>query len=54
MNFSAEIQNVFNTVNQPAPVANLSSPFLGQSLVSGGGLNALANRRVNVSLRFSF
>jgi hypothetical protein len=48
------LENVFNTVNQPAPVANLSSSFLGQTLVSGNGLNALANRRVNINLRFSF
>ena len=53
LNLSAEIQNVFNTVNTPPPVANLSSPFLGQSL-SPNGNNALANRRVNFSLRFSF
>jgi len=53
VNLSAEIQNVLNTVNTPAPVTNLSSPFLGQSL-AGGGNNALANRRVSFSLRFQF
>ncbi|HEY7334359.1 MAG TPA: carboxypeptidase regulatory-like domain-containing protein [Bryobacteraceae bacterium] len=53
VNLSAEIQNVLNTVNTPAPVTNLSSPFLGQSLAGTGG-NALSNRRVNLSLRFSF
>jgi hypothetical protein len=53
LNFSAEIQNVLNTVNTPPPVTNLSSPFLGQSL-AGGGNNAVANRRVSFSLRFQF
>src|SRR5262249_12443958 len=53
LNLSAEIQNVFNTVNTPAPVTNLSSPFIGQSL-AGGGANALANRRVRFSFRFQF
>jgi len=44
---------VLNTVNTPAPVTNLSSPFLGQSL-AGNGNNALANRRINFTLRFQF
>jgi hypothetical protein len=52
LNFSAEIQNLLNTVNTPAPVTNLSSPFLGQSLAGGG--NAVANRRISFSLRFQF
>jgi hypothetical protein len=52
VNFSAEIQNLLNTVNTPAPVTNLSSPFLGQSLA--GGNNAVANRRISFSLRFQF
>ena len=54
LNLNVQLENVFNTVNYPAPVANLSSPFLGQSLSSGNGLNALANRRINFNLRFSF
>ncbi|HLH44461.1 MAG TPA: carboxypeptidase regulatory-like domain-containing protein [Bryobacteraceae bacterium] len=54
LNLNIQLENVFNTVNQPAPVAVLTSPFLGQSLVGGNGLNALANRRVNINLRFSF
>ena len=52
VNLSAEIQNLLNTVNTPAPVTNLSSPFLGQSLAGGG--NAVANRRISFSLRFQF
>jgi hypothetical protein len=52
VNLSAEIQNLLNTVNTPAPVTNLSSPFLGQSLA--GGNNAVANRRISFSLRFQF
>jgi len=54
LNLNVQLENVFNTVNYPAPVSNLSSPFLGQSLSAGNGLNALANRRVNFNLRFSF
>jgi len=54
VNLNVQLENVFNTVNSPAPNAVLSSPFLGQTLVSGNGLNALANRRVNFNLRLSF
>jgi hypothetical protein len=52
LNLSAQVRNVLNTVNTPAPVTNLSSPFLGQSLANGN--NALANRRVDLTLRLSF
>ena len=54
MNLNVQFENVFNTVNKPAPVANLSSPYLGEILSTGNGLNALANRRINFNLRFSF
>jgi hypothetical protein len=53
INFNVEFQNVFNTVNKPAPVANLSSPFLGE-ILAGGSQNALWNRRVQMVMRFSF
>jgi Carboxypeptidase regulatory-like domain len=53
LNLNVEFQNLFNTVNKPAPVANLSSPLLGEILV-GGGQNALWNRRTQLTLRFSF
>ncbi|HEY6346939.1 MAG TPA: carboxypeptidase-like regulatory domain-containing protein [Bryobacteraceae bacterium] len=53
LNANVEFQNLLNTVNKPAPVANLSSPFLGE-ILAGGGQNALWNRRVQLVLRFSF
>jgi hypothetical protein len=53
INANIEFQNVFNTVNKPAPVANLSSPYLGE-ILAGAGQNALWNRRVQLSMRFSF
>jgi hypothetical protein len=48
---SIQVQNAINTVNPPAPNGNLSSTFFGQSL---GNANAVANRRVDLSLRFQF
>jgi hypothetical protein len=61
---SIMFHNLFNTVNQGAPVGSLNSPLFGQStsLAGGGGFgpgggggNAQAfNRRIDLSLRFSF
>jgi hypothetical protein len=61
---SLMFHNMFNTVNQGAPVGSLNSPLFGQSLSlagggfggpGGGGGGAQAfNRRIDLSLRFSF
>jgi hypothetical protein len=54
------IRNIFNTVNFSAPVGSLSSPNFGRSLGIGGGFGPFgggdgsANRRVDLSLLFSF
>lgn len=54
------IQNLFNTVNFNAPVSSLSSPSFGQIRSGGGsgfgffGGGGSANRRIDLSLRFSF
>ncbi len=57
------VQNLFNTVNFSNPVSSLSSPSFGQFRSSsgagsfgffGGGGGGSANRRVDLSLRFTF
>ncbi len=54
-----QVNNLFNRVNFAAPVGNISSNRFGQftSIVGsgfGGGGNGTANRRVDLTLRFSF
>lgn len=58
---SIMFHNMFNTVNQGPPVGSLNSPLFGQSLslASGGfggpgGAAQAFNRRIDLSLRFSF
>jgi hypothetical protein len=58
---SIMFHNLFNTVNQGIPVGSLNSPLFGQSLslASGGfggpgGAAQAFNRRIDLSLRFSF
>jgi hypothetical protein len=53
--------NMFNNVNQGAPVGSLISPEFGQAIslsgggFAGGGAAAQAfNRRIDLSVRFSF
>lgn len=53
------VQNIFNTVNFSNPVNVLTSPSFGQYRSTGGGFGFFggggsANRRVDLSLRFSF
>ena len=61
--FGVQISNLFNRVNFAAPVGNLSSNRFGQytSIVGGSfggfggfGGNGTANRRIDLSMRFSF
>jgi hypothetical protein len=61
LNLSMNIQNLFNHTNLGTPVGNLSSPFFGQSLNTGGGFGgggggnqAAGNRRIELQARFSF
>ncbi|HVO96601.1 MAG TPA: carboxypeptidase regulatory-like domain-containing protein [Bryobacteraceae bacterium] len=55
---SVMFHNLFNTVNEGIPVGSLNSPLFGQStsLASGGfgGGGQAFNRRIDMSLRFSF
>lgn len=59
--FSVQIQNIFNRTNLGNPIGNLSSPFFGQSISTGGGFGfggggdtSAGNRRVTLSARFNF
>jgi len=57
LTLSANARNLFNHTNPGAPISNLSSPEFGQSLSLGGGGfggGQTANRRIDLSLRFSF
>jgi hypothetical protein len=51
-----EARNLLNTVNLAAPVGNLLSPRLGQSVTLQGGefSSGAANRRLDLILHFSF
>lgn len=58
---SAQIRNLFNTVNGGSPVGNLRSSFFGQSVGlaggfgrGGGGSQTAGNRRITLSLEFNF
>lgn len=65
--FGINVNNLFNTVNLSSPVGNLSSPFFGESRSTGGGrfgffgggggggdVSSSANRRIDLTVRFSF
>ena len=60
LNLSVNILNLFNHTNLGTPVGNLSSPFFGQSVSTGGGFGggggnqAAGNRRIELQARFSF
>jgi len=66
LTLSLSARNLFNTVNLGAPVGSLSAPNFGQSLTlagsgfggdrgGGGGFGSSAsNRRIDMSIRFSF
>ena len=60
LNFSVNIQNLFNNTNEGNPVGNLSSPFFGISTGGaggfgrGGGAQAAGNRRIDLQVRFNF
>jgi len=60
LTFGVNIQNLFNTVNLSNPVSSLTSPSFGLPRSTGGGFGFFgggggsANRRVDLSMRFSF
>ncbi len=65
LTLSAQAQNITNHVNYAAPVGSLNSPNFGLSTATGGGFGggpggggggggSSANRRIQLSLRFSF
>ena len=58
---SIMFHNMFNTVNPAAPIGNLLSPSYGEAIAQasggafgGGGAAQAFNRRIDLSLRFSF
>jgi Carboxypeptidase regulatory-like domain len=61
LTFGMSVNNIFNRNNKGVPVGSLNSPQFGQSVgtggsfgfFGGGGSNS-GNRRVDLSLRFSF
>jgi hypothetical protein len=61
LNLGINFQNLFNTVNLGTPVGNLASSRFGQSTSTGGsfggfggGGGGTANRRIDLSARFSW
>jgi hypothetical protein len=64
LNVSVNFQNLLNHTNLGQPIGNLSSPLFGQSISTaggfgggaggGGGNPAAGNRRIELSMRFSF
>jgi hypothetical protein len=60
LTLSVSARNLLNTTNLGNPIGNLSSPLFGQSnslaggFGPGGGMGAAGNRRIELSLRFSF
>jgi hypothetical protein len=57
LTFSVATQNIFNRTNPAVPIGNLSSPLFGQSTASAtdaGASNPNNNRRINLSVNFSF
>jgi hypothetical protein len=59
LNFSVNIQNLFNNTNEGVPVGNLNSPFFGVSTSTAGGFGrgggqTAGNRRIDLQIRFNF
>ena len=62
LNLGINFNNLFNTVNLGTPIGNLSSSRFGQSTSTGGGFggfgggggSSAANRRIELSARFSW
>jgi hypothetical protein len=61
LNFSVNVHNLFNNVNEGLPVGNLNSPLFGRATGTagsfgrgGGGQQDAGNRRVELQVRFNF
>jgi hypothetical protein len=56
LTFNVMVHNLFNNLNEAAPVANLSSPYFGQTISLAGGPfgNGAYNRRLDLQVMFSF
>ncbi len=56
LTFNVMVRNLFNMVNEAAPVASLNSPFIGQSIALAGGPfgSGAYNRRIDMQVIFAF
>jgi hypothetical protein len=56
LTFSAQIHNIFNTVNLASPIGDLESPLFGHSIALAGGPfnSSTANRRISLEVAFRF
>lgn len=61
LTFGVNVQNLFNNVNLSSPVGSLTSPSFGRARSTsggfgffGGGGGSSANRRIDLSVRFTF
>jgi hypothetical protein len=56
LTFNVMAHNLFNNLNEAAPVSNLSSPYFGQTISLAGGPfgNGAYNRRLDLQVSFSF
>ncbi|MFL6300289.1 MAG: carboxypeptidase regulatory-like domain-containing protein [Terriglobales bacterium] len=56
LTFSAQVHNIFNTVNLANPIGDLESPLFGHSIALAGGPfnSSTANRRISLEVAFHF
>ena len=56
LSFNVMVHNLFNTLNTAPPVANLNSPYFGQTIALAGGPfgGGAYNRRMDLQVMFSF
>jgi hypothetical protein len=56
LTFNVLVRNLFNNVNEAAPIGNVNSPFFAHSIALGGGPfgSGAYNRRVDLQAMFSF
>jgi hypothetical protein len=56
LTFSAQVHNIFNTVNLATPIGDIESPLFGRSIALAGGPfnSATANRRISLEVAFRF
>ncbi len=56
LSFNVMVRNLFNVVNNAAPIGNLNSPFFGKSIAMAGGPfgSGAYNRRLDLQVVFSF